>query len=715
MKLKLSIFLCALCLCAGSVFASSVTFPFTDANGNPIANTKGMLIPMAPLLNNGTGNLTSRQITPFTTDGTGTYIAPNLQAGLFEARLLTSPNSYWQVQCPNDNLSYFAWQLVPFIHTNFLFTIIPVGSNTNQVTAAQVFNHVYLTNTYNTNLAGSFDAFGTALAATNGLNINLQAELAGLSSAYVALNNGTANNLSHTGTQLWTNAGSGLGLTSHIGSVAGDMVWIGSINGTNVATFHAGNTIGIILQGHNSLSAQVFAFDVSGNLSTAGGGITASNQLTLSDGNGQFFQSGGLGSSVQNFNGTVGAGAFSGDGHLLTGLNTALSAAMLGISNVFYTLGIKTTNVPSLFVYTNLSVSGLISSSNLMVTNLATVGAWTNVAGNAGLDASGKLTAITFVGLPVGSSSQAGVVKVDGTTITAAGGVISSIGGGGSVGNTNLLSTNGTFYGNPANPAPPLAVISGNASGSAINLGLTNSSGGLVAYILNNGSGFFPSGQMASVTGSIASGNVPRGTGGAATLIDTGTAWTAVVTNGYLNNFAVTNHSITTSNAQGFTTIGPSNYLAQVGASGGSSTVLQNGNITTSGTFTGNGGGLTNVAVPERIIIYQESPVGGVNFYCPIGATSGYGTQTNAYTPAGEYRSFSAMLTGGGPYPLTGTNVLFVLQKNGVDTTVSNVMGFTGTTNVSTGSVSVIPTDELDIRNISPATLSSVNINITIY
>ena len=46
-------------------------------------------------------------------------------------------------------------------------------------------------------------------------------------------------------------------------------------------------------------------------------------------------------------------------------------------------------------------------------------------------NAKGQVTAVAAGTLPVGSSSTAGIVKVDGTTITATAGVISAVGGGG--------------------------------------------------------------------------------------------------------------------------------------------------------------------------------------------------------------------------------------------------------------------------------------------
>ena len=174
-----------------------------------------------------------------------------------------------------------------------------------------------------------------------------------------------------------------------------------------------------------------------------------------------------------------------------------------------------------------------------------------------------------------------------------------------------------------------------------------------------------------------------------------------------------TNHQETTisNTSQTITFTGP--VAASALSSAGAVTAAS---VSVTGAFVGSGGGLTNLTTPVYTAINSLTLVGGASQYIAFGSSEAATTvQTNAYMPSGQTRTFSSMSSQGGAYPLTGTNILFVLQKNGADTLVSNVMGFTGTTNVSTGAASVNLNDNLNIRIVAPAAVASLNANVTTY
>lgn len=437
------------------------------------------------------------------------------------------------------------------------------------------------------------------------------------------------------------------------------------------------------------------------NLTTAGVG--------LSDGSGVGLKFDAAGNVT--FGGAVTVpytpAGLSGNGSGLTGLSLAGSPSATSIGTVFTNLATPLLLLPNINVLTNANVDATNMANYALVTNSLTFTGGEKVqahfgnlsllvptgetvtadlttpgdeeaefAGSAFVATGTALTSGGFSGngslltnTPIYILPGANVTFATNQTATGKTVTIASTGSGGSggVANTNGLLTNAVVYGNAANPAPPLSVIAGNgALNSAINLGLTNGSGTLAAYFLNNGTGFFPSGQMASVTGSIASGNVPRGTGGAATLIDTLTPWTAVVSNNYLNNFAVTNHAITDTNAQGYSVI-QSNSYTQLGANGVPASI-------TDGVFAGNGSGLTNL--PPAILP-------GANTTFVTNQTANGKIVTISSSGAGTTFNNGQFFSANGVTNLTTNQTLGTLQLNG-QPGVSNMLTL-ATTNDSYG------------------------------
>lgn len=231
------------------------------------------------------------------------------------------------------------------------------------------------------------------------------------------------------------------------------------------------------------------------------------------------------------------------------------------------------------------------------------------------------------------SSSQFGVVKVDGTTITSIGGVISATGGGSL--NPNQFDTNGAGY----------SQIKSNAKLTNMNSygTLTIEGGGIVA---NAGSTFILGGFSLSASGEVDANTVAAYFGG---LTDDGNfsvVGSSVLDNGPIHTDGAGNITATSFN-------GPINFANDTGISKKSPANVAIGNGTpgnTTGTLTA-GGGLVN---SNNLMFWGADPTGikdstlaVSNFfnYIAMVSTIGYNvanliTQSNALDfviPAGTY------------------------------------------------------------------------------
>lgn len=261
----------------------------------------------------------------------------------------------------------------------------------------------------------SVNATGISTVIALGLNVLQSPSITGLTDV-ICMGDGTCPHVTGgTGIIALGNGAGGLDATGNHG------YWIGDGAGPNGAAFS--NTVAFGFNAVNTASNQT----VIGNSSTTSLVIFGSGDGCLSSssgvvtGSGVACGSGGGGSAFSAITGSTNTTAT-----MLVGTGASLSFTGSGVLNANQLGGIAISGTPatgSILTATSSSAASWASPAAGTVTSVAT---------GSGLTG-GTITASGTISCVNGSSSVFGCIKVDGTTITASSGVISAVGGTGTV------------------------------------------------------------------------------------------------------------------------------------------------------------------------------------------------------------------------------------------------------------------------------------------
>ena len=489
--------------------------------------------------------------------------------------------------------------------------------------------------------------------------------------------------------------------------VAGNTIYIGNAQVSAVSssmTLTSGTGAEFSISGNSAANtvATVASISATGTVQTAGnisggnlnvtGNIVDTGALRLVTGSSGNISLAPNGTTVlvttttgANITGTLNATGNANVGNLgatnanLTSITASgnITGGNLSGTNIVGTLTTATqTNITSVGTLDDLTVTGNISGSNLNVTgNIVDTGALTVVTGSSGNISLAPNGTTTLVATTTGAN----VTGALGVTGNVSGGNLVTVGEISAAGN---ITTTGYFIGTVIGNITGNFVVPGgdteiifNGSGNAVaSTNLTFSGGNLLTVTGNIASGNIAANAAISATGNITGGNISSGAGNIAGGNIQVTSSIAAATGAFSGN-------VTTGNISGTVVAGTISTAAQpnITSLGTLTSLAVTGNIT-SGNVSGTRGAFTNIAgILETAAQTNITSVGTLGSL----AVTGNITSGNISGQIGAFGTVVGNLATAAQTNITSLGTLGSLSVTG-NITSGNISGTTGTfTNVA--------------------------------